>query len=95
MHPQRYAVLQKVIQLARGNRKDMIQRIADEIKGRLDDVGIKARVFGREKHLYAIYQKMRLKDQQFHSIMDILRIPCGGGFGGCPLSCVGANAQFI
>lgn len=71
MHPQRYAVLQKVIQVARGNRKDMIQRIADEIKGRLDDVGIKARVFGREKHLYAIYQKMRLKDQQFHSIMDI------------------------
>ncbi|WP_032093699.1 MULTISPECIES: bifunctional GTP diphosphokinase/guanosine-3',5'-bis pyrophosphate 3'-pyrophosphohydrolase [Pasteurellaceae] len=71
MYPQRYAVLQKVIQIARGNRKDMIQRIADEIKGRLDDMGIEARVFGREKHLYAIYQKMRLKDQQFHSIMDI------------------------
>ena len=71
MHPQRYAVLQKVVQIARGNRKDMIERISAEIKGRLDDVGIQARVFGREKHLYAIYQKMRLKDQQFHSIMDI------------------------
>lgn len=71
MHPQRYAVLQKVIQIARGNRKDMIERIAAEIKGRLNDIGIEARVFGREKHLYAIYQKMRLKDQQFHSIMDI------------------------
>ena len=71
MHPQRYAVLQKVVQIARGNRKDMIERISAEIKGRLDDVGIQARVFGREKHLYALYQKMRLKDQQFHSIMDI------------------------
>ena len=71
MHPQRYAVLQKVVQIARGNRKDMIERISAEIKGRLDDVSIQARVFGREKHLYAIYQKMRLKDQQFHSIMDI------------------------
>lgn len=60
-----------MIQVARGNRKDMIQRITNEIKGRLEDVGIKARVFGREKHLYAIYQKMKLKDQQFHSIMDI------------------------
>ena len=67
----RYAVLQKVVQIARGNRKDMIERISAEIKGRLEDVGIQARVFGREKHLYAIYQKMRLKDQQFHSIMDI------------------------
>ena len=71
MHPQRYAVLQKVVQIARRNRKDMIERISAEIKGRLEDVGIQARVFGREKHLYAIYQKMRLKDQQFHSIMDI------------------------
>ena len=71
MHPQRYAVLRKVVQIARGNRKDMIERISAEIKGRLEDVGIQARVFGREKHLYAIYQKMRLKDQQFHSIMDI------------------------
>lgn len=71
MHPQRYAVLQKVIQVARGNRKEMIQRISQEIKGRLNDVGIKARVFGREKHLYSIYQKMRLKEQRFHSIMDI------------------------
>ena len=59
------------MQIARGNRKDMIERISAEIKGRLEDVGIQARVFGREKHLYAIYQKMRLKDQQFHSIMDI------------------------
>lgn len=71
MHPQRYSVLQKVIQVARGNRKEMIQRISQEIKGRLDDVGINARVFGREKHLYSIYQKMRLKEQRFHSIMDI------------------------
>ncbi|TCP90128.1 guanosine-3',5'-bis(diphosphate) 3'-pyrophosphohydrolase [Cricetibacter osteomyelitidis] len=71
MHPQRYSVLQKVIQVARGNRKEMIQRIAKEIKGRLDDVGIQARVFGREKNLYSIYQKMRLKEQRFQSIMDI------------------------
>jgi len=42
MYPQRYSVLQKVIQVARGNRKDMIQRITDEITGRLNDVDIKA-----------------------------------------------------
>lgn len=71
MYPQRYSVLQKVIRVARGNRKDMIQRIIEEIQGRLHEVKIKARVFGREKSLYSIYQKMRLKEQQFQSIMDI------------------------
>ncbi|MBE2899162.1 bifunctional GTP diphosphokinase/guanosine-3',5'-bis pyrophosphate 3'-pyrophosphohydrolase [Pasteurellaceae bacterium 20609_3] len=71
LYPNRYHVLQKVIQAARGNRKEMILSIADEIRGRLTDAGINARVFGREKHLYSIYQKMRLKEQRFHSIMDI------------------------
>lgn len=71
MYPYRYKVLRKAIEGARGHRKELIQRISDEIKGRLDEVGIKARVYGREKHLYSIYQKMRLKDQHFHSILDI------------------------
>lgn len=71
LYPNRYQVLRKVIRNARGNRKDMIQRIIDDIKGRLEEVNIPARVFGREKHLYSIYEKMRLKEQQFHSIMDI------------------------
>lgn len=71
LYPNRYNVLQKVIRAARGNRKEMIQRIAAEIKGRLEDANIPARVFGREKHLYSIYNKMRLKEQRFHSIMDI------------------------
>lgn len=71
LYPNRYNVLQKVIRAARGNRKEMIQRIAAEIKGRLEDANIPARAFGREKHLYSIYNKMRLKEQRFHSIMDI------------------------
>lgn len=71
MYPQRYHVLKMAIASARGHRKELIQRIADDIKGRLDDVQIEARVYGREKHLYSIYQKMRQKDQHFHSILDI------------------------
>lgn len=71
MHPQRYRVLKMAIASARGHRKELIQRISDEITGRLEDVKIEARVYGREKHLYSIYQKMRQKDQHFHSILDI------------------------
>lgn len=71
MHPQRYRVLKMAIASARGHRKELIQRIADDIRGRLEEVQIEARVYGREKHLYSIYQKMRQKDQHFHSILDI------------------------
>ena len=71
LYPNRYRVLKEVVKAARGNRKEMIQRIHDEIEGRLEEVGLKARVFGREKNLFSIYNKMKTKEQRFHTIMDI------------------------
>ncbi|MGF1698069.1 bifunctional GTP diphosphokinase/guanosine-3',5'-bis pyrophosphate 3'-pyrophosphohydrolase [Vibrio kyushuensis] len=71
LYPNRYRVLKEVVRAARGNRKEMIQRIHSEIEGRLEDVGLKARVFGREKNLFSIYNKMKTKEQKFHTIMDI------------------------
>ncbi|WMQ74093.1 MAG: Bifunctional (p)ppGpp synthase/hydrolase SpoT [Sodalis sp.] len=71
LYPNRYRVIKEVVKAARGNRKEMIQKILDEIEGRLTKAGIPCRVSGREKHLYSIYCKMHLKEQRFHSIMDI------------------------
>lgn len=71
LYPNRYRVIKEVIKSARGNRKEMIQRILDEITGRLEEANITCRVFGREKNIYSIYNKMQLKEQKFHSIMDI------------------------
>lgn len=71
LYPNRYRVIKEVVKAARGNRKEMIQKILSEIEGRLTEAGISCRVSGREKHLYSIYRKMHLKEQRFHSIMDI------------------------
>lgn len=71
MHPRRYEVLKKLVEQARGSRQELIQRISNDISQRLEDAGIPSRIWGREKHLYKIYQKMQMKDQKFHSIMDI------------------------
>lgn len=71
LYPNRYRVIKEVVKAARGNRKEMIQKILSEIEGRLTEAGIECHVNGREKHLYSIYRKMHLKEQRFHSIMDI------------------------
>jgi RelA/SpoT family (p)ppGpp synthetase len=67
----RYHVLKVAINKARGNRKDFIQSICNEISSQLDSMSIKAEVLGREKHLYSIYKKMRKKGYQFHDVMDV------------------------
>ncbi|MCG7584510.1 bifunctional GTP diphosphokinase/guanosine-3',5'-bis pyrophosphate 3'-pyrophosphohydrolase, partial [Photobacterium sp. OFAV2-7] len=71
LYPNRYRVLKEVVAAARGNRKEMINKIHAEIEGRLEDAGIEGKVLGREKNLYSIYNKMKNKEQRFHSIMDI------------------------
>ncbi|CZF84422.1 Guanosine-3',5'-bis(diphosphate) 3'-pyrophosphohydrolase [Grimontia celer] len=71
LYPTRYRVLREVVIHARGNRKEMIQKIHAEIEGRLQDAGINAKVLGREKNLYSIYNKMKNKEQRFHTIMDL------------------------
>lgn len=71
LHPMRYHVLKKAVKNARGNRKELISNIMAEISGRLEEAGIKARVTGREKHLFSIYNKMVNKELQFHEVMDL------------------------
>ena len=71
LYPMRARVLRESVKRARGNRKEIIDSIMQEIRGRLGEVHIGAEVKGREKHLYSIYTKMVKKEVQFHEVMDI------------------------
>ena len=71
LHPNRYSVLSKALKVARGNRREVVGKILDAIKQRLEDNHIKAEVKGREKHLYGIYEKMQAKSLAFSQVLDI------------------------
>lgn len=71
LHPLRYRVLAKAVRAARGNRREVIEKIMAAIKARLAEAHIEAEVMGREKHLYGIYRKMREKHLTFSQVHDI------------------------
>ncbi|MFM2477276.1 bifunctional GTP diphosphokinase/guanosine-3',5'-bis pyrophosphate 3'-pyrophosphohydrolase [Celerinatantimonas sp. MCCC 1A17872] len=71
LYPMRHRVLKEAVKNARGNRKELIKNILDEIAGRIEEAGIRGKVIGREKHLFSIYTKMVNKELQFHEVMDI------------------------
>ena len=71
LYPLRYRVLAKATKAARGNRRQVVGKILEEIKQRLAEAGIKAEVTGREKHLYSIYKKMVEKHLSFSQVLDI------------------------
>lgn len=71
IHPMRARVLGKAVQAARGHRKELLQRILDSIRAKMNEVGILAQVFGREKSLFSIYTKMEEKHLSFSQVLDI------------------------
>ncbi|MBF1803372.1 bifunctional GTP diphosphokinase/guanosine-3',5'-bis pyrophosphate 3'-pyrophosphohydrolase [Alloalcanivorax profundimaris] len=71
IHPMRARLIGKAVQSARGNRKEILSSIKASIEHSLKEEGIEARVLGREKHLYSIYQKMKEQHKPFSEIMDV------------------------
>ncbi|MEO8342488.1 MAG: bifunctional (p)ppGpp synthetase/guanosine-3',5'-bis(diphosphate) 3'-pyrophosphohydrolase [Gallionella sp.] len=71
LHPNRYAVLAKALQVARGNRRAVVSKILDAIRQLLAEYHIEADVMGREKDIYSIYQKMQSKSLAFAEVLDI------------------------
>ena len=70
-YPTRYKVLLKATKAARGNRREVVGKILDAIRQRLQEAGLDAAVTGREKHLYSIYKKMAEKHLSFSDVLDI------------------------
>jgi GTP diphosphokinase / guanosine-3',5'-bis(diphosphate) 3'-diphosphatase len=71
LYPTRYQVLSKALLRARGNRREVLDRILEAIKHKLTDNHIENTVTGREKNLYSIYKKMQEKHLSFAEVFDI------------------------
>jgi GTP pyrophosphokinase len=71
LHPNRYAVLLKALKVARGNRREVVNKILEAVGKRLAEQHIHADVTGREKNIYSIYKKMQSKSLAFADVLDI------------------------
>ncbi len=71
LYPNRYKVLERNLKKSVGNRRQVVRKILSTVDSALAEAGIDARVSGREKHLYSIYQKMRRKGRSLSEIVDV------------------------
>ena len=71
LHPMRYRILAGAIKAARGNRREVMNRLLDVIREGLAKEHVLAVVSGREKTIYSVYKKMREKHYSFAQVFDI------------------------
>ena len=71
LYPMRYRILAASIKAARGNRREVMNRLIESMRQGLRNAGIEATVTGREKTIYSVYRKMREKRYTFSQVFDI------------------------
>ncbi len=71
LYPMRYRVLSEAVRRARGNRKEILNKIESAIHQRLDQEDLSCRLLSREKHLYSLYRKIRNRVGSFNEVYDV------------------------
>ncbi len=74
LHPKRFAELDHLVSSRTPERDLYLAKTLAEVRARLDELGIKAEVTGRGKHLWSIYEKMVVKGREFDEIFDLIAI---------------------
>ena len=74
LEPEAYKELVKSIDVENGEREAYIQGLVDEVRDHITSAGIHAEVYGRIKHLFSIYKKMRNQNKTLDQIYDVFAV---------------------
>ena len=74
LYPKRFDEIVRLVSSRAPRREAFLQEVIEDVRRDLDDAKIKARVTGRPKHYYSIYQKMIARNVGFDEIYDLMGI---------------------
>lgn len=75
LEPEAYRELRRSIEENRPERERFVAEIVRDVKARIyEETGIDAQVYGRVKHLFSIYKKMKNQKKRLDQIYDIFAI---------------------
>ncbi len=74
LEPNKYKQVSRMVSDSRAEREQYLSDVIATINTEMDKVGIDAKVMGRPKHLYSIYQKMTKKGKGFSEIYDLIAV---------------------
>jgi guanosine-3',5'-bis(diphosphate) 3'-pyrophosphohydrolase len=74
LNPVEYKEMAAKVSMKRREREAWLDATIQFLEERLGEAEVEARVIGRPKHLYSIWQKMQQEGKDFDQVMDILAV---------------------
>ena len=71
LEPEAYHRIASALAERRVDRERYIESVCERLQRELAQAGVRARVYGRPKHIYSIWRKMQRKDLAFERIFDV------------------------
>lgn len=74
LEPEAYYELAEQVNERKGEREKSIETVVEKIKKSLDEIDIKYDIYGRSKHFYSIYKKMKYQHKSIDEIFDLMAV---------------------
>lgn len=74
LEPEAYYDLAEQVSERKGEREDAINGVVEEIEKTLKEIDIKHDIYGRSKHFYSIYKKMKYQHKNIDEIFDLMAV---------------------
>ncbi len=74
LEPEFYEYLSTNIDERLKENVELVDHVVEEVKGILNESGVSGEVYGRKKHLYSIYRKMKERNKTLDQIYDLVAI---------------------
>lgn len=74
LEPEAYYDLAEQVSERKEKREDAINKVVMQIKKSLDEIDLKFDIYGRSKHFYSIYKKMKYQHKNLDEIFDLMAV---------------------
>lgn len=74
LDPEGYYDLVKKVKARKQVREEYVDQVIVILKAKIDETGIPCKIYGRSKHFYSIYRKMKVQHRQFDEIYDLIAV---------------------
>ncbi|MGN0703930.1 MAG: RelA/SpoT family protein [Lentihominibacter sp.] len=74
LEPEAYYDLAEQVSQRKGEREDAINKVVEKIRSSLEEIDINFDIYGRSKHFYSIYKKMKYQHKNLDEIFDLMAV---------------------
>lgn len=74
LHPDEYEEIERLVADTRADREQLLNEVVEKLRVELENRNIQADIFGRPKHLFGIWRKMKKQQKTFAELYDVLAV---------------------